>query len=87
MAINGGGLIGISILDGSIGLVLEQPGIFMLLGFRSDIFFLFYRQSSLLLLLKLNKKIFGFVCTQYVVVETKKSFSLSKSIGKRGTKI
>ena len=41
MAINGGGLIGISILDGSIGLVLEQPGIFMLLGFRSDIFFSF----------------------------------------------
>ena len=85
MAINGGGLIGISILEGSNGLVLEQPGIFMLLGFSSDIFFLSYTQSSLLL--KLNKKIILGLYIQYVVVETKKSFSLSKSIGKRGTKI
>jgi hypothetical protein len=55
MAINGGGLTGISILAGSIGFIeLEQPGIFMLVGLRSDmLFFLLYT----CLLLKLNKNL------------------------------
>ena len=46
MAINGGGLIGISILEGSNGLVFEQPGIFILLGFSSDIFSFLYTVFS-----------------------------------------